>query len=100
MEAILLRGLGAGLVSNVTCVTTHVERGVTATLLGHIQPGLVATDAEVFFFAARHGFEELVLVVAGVRIVAGYAVANRGGMHGSLDVGRFLICVASNAKRG
>jgi hypothetical protein len=60
----------------------------------------VATEAEVFFFPAGSRLQELILVVAGVRIVAGEAVANRGRMHRPLDVGRFLVGVAGDAKRG
>ena len=78
MEAVLRRRFGAGLVGDMAGVAAHIERGMTAALLGHIQSGLVATEAEILFFVARKRLEELILVVAGVRIVAGEAVANRG----------------------
>ena len=99
MEAVLHRRFGAGLVGDVAGVAAHIESGVTAALLGHIQSGLVATEAEILFLAARNRLQELILVVAGVRIVAREAVANRGRMHRPLDVSRFLVRMAGDAKR-
>ena len=50
MEPVLRRGFGARLVSEVAGVAAHVERGVTAALLGYIQPCLVATAGRDFLF--------------------------------------------------
>ena len=72
---------------------------MTAALLRHVQSRLVATQAEVFFCLARQRLQQLILVVAGVRIVAGQAVAHRGRMHRPLDVGRLLVRMAGEAER-
>ena len=94
VEPVFLRRFGARLVGHVAGVAAHVERGMSAALLGHVQPGLMATQAEVLLFPARRRLQQLILVIAGVRIMATEAVANRGGMHRPLDVGRFLVCMA------
>ena len=52
MEPVLCRRFGARLVGEVAGVTAHIESGMTAALLGHIQSRLVATEAEVFLIAA------------------------------------------------
>ena len=100
MEAVLRRRVSARFVGGVAGVATHVERGVAAALLRHIESGLVAGAAEVLFRIARCRFEELEFVVAGVGIVASETVANRRGMHRSLYVRCLLVCVAGKAKRG
>ena len=58
----------------------------------------MTSAAEVLFFSTGHGFEELILVVAGVGIVTGKAVADRGRVNGSLDVGCFLIGVTGETE--
>jgi len=100
MEAVLRRRLGTCLVGDVAGVATHIERCMTAAFFRHIQSGLMATGAEVFLFTARGRLQELILVVAGVCIVAAEAVANRRGMHRTLDVSGFLIRMTGEAKRG
>ena len=52
MEPVLRSGVGARLVGEMACVTAHVEGGVNAAGLGHIQTGLVTSAAEVLFFPA------------------------------------------------
>jgi len=52
MEPVLRRRFGAGLVGEVAGFAAHVEGGMAAALLRHIQPGLMAGEAEVFLFAA------------------------------------------------
>ena len=99
MELVVHGRFGAGFVGNVAGVTAHVERGMAAALLWRVHSGLVATEAEVLFFGAGHGLEELILVVADVGIVASEAVAHRGGMHGALDARSPLIVMAGEAKR-
>ena len=88
---------GTGFVGDVAGVASHVERGMTAAFRGHIQPGGMATAAEVFFRIAGDGLEELILIVTAMRIVARETVANRRGMDRALDVGRLLVSVAGNA---
>ena len=100
MEAILHRGIRAGFVGGVAGVATHIERGVTAALFRDIQAGLVAIEAEIFLLTARGRLEELVLIGGGVRVVAGETVADRGRMHGALDVCRCFVGMAGEAERG
>jgi len=100
MEAILHRWIRSGFVGGVAGVAAHIERGMTAALFRDIEAGLMAIEAEVFLFASGDGFEELVLVIGGVRIVAGKAVADRGRMHGALDVRRCFVGMAGETKRG
>src|SRR5215472_6437755 len=100
VEPVFRGGFGPGLVGGVAGVAAHVERRMPAALLGGRQSGLVALAAEVFPLASRYRLEQLILVVAGVGIVAIEAVANRGRMDGPLDVGGFLVRVTGNAKGG
>ena len=100
MEPVLHGRRGARLVRQVAGIAPHVQRGMTAALFRNIQSGLVATEAEVLFFPARHRLQKLILVVARVRIVAGEAIAHRRRMHRPLDVRRFLVRMAGEAKPG
>jgi hypothetical protein len=100
MELVVHRRFGAGFVSYMAGVTAHIERGMTTAFFRDIQTCLVTTQAEVFPLVAGFGLQELILVVAGVRIVAGKAVADRRRMHHSLDVCRLFVGMACEAKVG
>jgi hypothetical protein len=100
MELIFHGRIRAGFVGYVTGVATHIEGGMTAALFRNVEAGLMATEAEVFFLISGGGFQELILVVAGVWIVASKAVANSGRMDRSLDVGCFLVSMAGDAEVG
>ena len=79
-------------------VAAHVQCGVATSLFRHIDARLVAIEAEVFLFASRSRLQELILVVAGMRTVAAQAIAHRGGVHRSFNVGCFFIRVAGDAQ--
>ena len=99
MEAIVHRWLCAGFVGDMAGVAADIERGVTASLLWHIQAGLMAIEAKILFFPAGRGLQKLILVIARVRVVAGEAVANRRRMDCSLDLVGFFVGMAGDAKR-
>jgi|SRR5450631_1345938 len=99
MEPILRCWLSPGLVRQVACVASHIERGVSAALFRNIRSGLVAIEAQVILSISRRRFAELILVVGGVRIMACKTIANRRRVHGSLYVARFLVSVAFETKR-
>ena len=65
----------------VAGVASHVEGGMAAALFGDVQSLSMAIQAEILSFISRFSFQQLVLVVAGVRIVALDAVANGWWMH-------------------
>ena len=98
MESVLRCRFGACLVRQMAGIATHIERRVSAAFLRHMQSRLVAREAEIFLHPTRHGFQQLILVVAGMRIVACQAVAHRGRMHRSFNIGRFLIRMTGKAK--
>lgn len=99
MEPILRSWLSSGLVRQVACVASHIERGVSAALFRNIRSGLVAIEAQVIFSISRRRFAELILVVGGVRIMACKTIANRRRMNSSLYVARLLVSVACETKR-
>ena len=80
----------AGLVRGVAGVASHVERGVTAAFFGNIESLFVAAEAKILLLVPRCRFQQLILVVAGVRIVALQAIAHRGRMHRALELGRIF----------
>src|SRR6202795_260408 len=84
----------ARLVGQMASLTAHVQRGVTTALFWNIQASLVAAQAEILFVGAGGCFQQLILVLGGMRIVALHAVANRGAVDHALDVGSILVGVA------
>jgi hypothetical protein len=52
MEAVFSRRLRSGFVGSVADIASHIERGMATALLRNVQTGLMATEAEVLFFAA------------------------------------------------
>ncbi len=98
MKTVVEGQLGARLVRDMAGVAAHVERGVTASLLWNIHALVVAGEAEIVFLVARHRLQQLELVVGGMRIVAGQAIAHSGLVDRALDLGRILVCVTSQAE--
>ena len=96
MESVFDCQFFSGLVGHMTGVAAHIESDVPAALVGNVEADAVAIEAKILFFSARNRLEELILVVAGVRIVAGETGANRGRVDSTLDIGRFLVRMASN----
>lgn len=88
----------ADLVRGVAGVASHVERGVAATFFGDVQSLFVAIEAEILAFVPRLRFQQLILVVAGVRVVTLDAVAHGRRMHRSFESGGVFICVATQAQ--
>jgi hypothetical protein len=86
----------SGLMRDVASVAAHVERGVAAAVLPWIlRANVVAGEAEIVFLIARGGFQQLILVVGSMRIVAGQAVANRWRVHVAPDLGGILIVMTA-----
>src|SRR5579862_7129937 len=94
-------GLAAlsGLMRDVASVAPHIECGVPAALLRHVQSLLVAIETKVLPLIARFRLQQLILVVALVRVVALDAVAHRRRMHRPLNRGRIFFRVATEAER-
>jgi len=81
-------------VRDVAGFAAHVEGGMPAAFFGHIQPGRMAAQAEVFFLVPRGRLQQLILIVRGVRIVTLHAVSNCRGMDRTFYVGRIFLGVA------
>jgi len=93
-----LRGV-AGLVSDVACLATHVERGMPAASLGDVHAHAVTRQAEVLLLRCSRGrLQQLVLVFRRVRIVAFEAFADSRAVDFPFDRGGFLVSVAGEAK--
>ena len=88
----------AGLMGHVAGFASHVERRVATAFVGNVQSDLVATEAEILFFSAGAGFEQLELVIAGVRIVALHAIAHCRAVHRAFEIGCVLVGVAGEAQ--
>src|SRR5271166_1815868 len=88
-----------GLMGYVAGVAAHIERGVSAAFRRHIQSLSMAIEAQVFALFTAGRFQQLVLVIRLMRIVAFNAIAHRRGMHGALQCGGVLIGMASQAER-
>ena len=88
----------ARLVRHVAGLASHVEGCVPATFIWNVQPGVVAAQAEILFLATRGRLEQLILVVAGVRVVALHAIANCRAVNLALDVSRILVRMAGHAE--
>ena len=86
MKTILSGRFSAGFVYRVARIATHIERRVTAALGGNVQALLVAGKAEVFFLAATCCFQQLVLVIRGMRIVTLQTVPYCRAVNRTLDV--------------
>ena len=90
--------LFAVLVARVATVATHVEGGVTTASGGNIQAGAVAGQAEIVFRCPGGCFEQDVLKVRTVGIVAGEAVAYRRTMDMPLNPGGILVLMTLQAQ--
>jgi hypothetical protein len=89
----------AGLMRDVASVAAHVEGGVAAAVFPRVfRANLVAGEAEIIVLIARGGFQQLILVVGGVRVVAFQTVANSWRVHMAFELGSVFIGVARKAK--
>ena len=75
------------LVRDMAGFATHIQRRVPAPRCGNVKTLRVASQAEVFALTARCRLQQLVLVIADVRIVALKAIANRWGMDFPFQIG-------------
>src|ERR1039457_3076953 len=89
----------ADLMGDVASVATHIQRGVPAAFVGNVESLRMAGQAEVFVGPAGSRYQQLVLVVAGVRIVTLEAITNGWRMNGALQVGSVFVGVAGEAER-
>src|SRR6202140_5994812 len=65
------------LMGAVASVTSQIERGMTAAFFRDVQSLFVAVEAEILPLVPRLRFPQLILVIAGVRVVTLDAVAHR-----------------------
>src|SRR5208282_4036403 len=89
----------AHLVSDVTGVASHVEGGMAAALVGHLQTLLMTAEAQVIGFASGGGLEQQVLVGRSVGIVTLDAILGGGGVNLTHVRRRgLLVCMAFEAE--
>src|SRR5579864_3308911 len=88
----------SGLVRHMAGFASHVERRVATALLWNLQPNLVTAEAEILFLSTGTRLQQLVLVVARVRIVALHAIPNRRAMHGAFEIGGVFVGMAGEAQ--
>src|ERR1700758_2746124 len=77
---------------------SQVERRVTTAFFWNLQPDLVTAEAEILLLSTGARFEQLVLVVARVRVVALHAIPNRRAMHGAFEIGGVFVGMAGEAQ--
>ena len=99
MKAILRRRLRAGLVGGWQVSHPMSSAACRLPLSETCSPVLMTAQAEIFFLIARLSLQQLVLVVARVRIVARQAIAHSRRMHRSLDIRGLLVRMAGDAQR-
>lgn len=88
----------ADLMGDVASLATHIQRCVTAALVGDVQPLLVAGEAQIFACAAGSWLQQLVLVGCRVRVMTLEAVADRWRMDRALKISGILIGVTGEAQ--
>src|SRR5579864_7969450 len=88
----------SGLVRHMAGFASQVERRMTTAFFRNVQPDLVTAEAEVLFLSTSTRLQQLVLVVARVRIVALHAIADRRAMHGALEIGSVFVGMAGEAR--
>ena len=85
-------------VRDVAGVAAHVEGCMPAAFLGNVLADLVATQTEVFFLISRDWFEQLILILRSMRIVALHAVTHSRRMNRTFHVGGILVGVAGQTE--
>ena len=90
MKIKLLLALFAGLVRDVAGFAAHIQRYVTAALLGHIHARVVAAQTKVLFLITGRRLQQLKFIVGLMWIVAFQAVASAGGCTLPLISAAFL----------
>lgn len=90
----------ASLVCHVAGIASHVQRGVTAAVLGDIDTNLVAGKAKVRILSvSADRLEQLVPVVGSVRLVAFHTVANCRSVNLAFNIRSFFVSVAGDTER-
>jgi hypothetical protein len=84
-------------VSYMTCLATRVQRGVPAAIFRNVKANIVAAQTEILFLITGRWFEQLVLVVRGMRVMTLYAIANCGRMYRTFHSSSILVRMAANA---
>src|ERR1700688_2852886 len=82
----------------VASVASQIERGMTAAFFRDVQSLFVAIETEILALVPRLRFQQLILIVAGVRVVTLDAVAHRRRMHRAFEGRRVFLRVASQAE--
>ncbi len=88
----------------VLCVRWHVSHPISSAawrlpLSDTCSPVLWQLRQRFSFSSPDFGFDQLILVVARVRVMARQAIAHRRRMHRSLDIRSLLVRMATDAKR-
>ena len=89
----------SGFVGHVTGVAAHVQRCVPAAFFRDVHSCGVAGQAKVIFLIARGSFQQLILVIGFVRIVALQAIANRGLVDRTFYICGILVRVTGETER-
>src|ERR1700686_1054004 len=82
----------------VASVASQIERGMTAAFFRDVQSLFVAIETEILALVPRLRFQQLILVIAGVRVVTLDAVAHRRRMHRAFEGRGVFLRVASQAE--
>src|SRR5580692_2260186 len=85
-------------VRDVAGVAAHVEGCMPAAFLGNVLADPVATQTEVFFLISRDWFQQLILILRSMRIVALHAVTHSRRMNRTFYVGGILVGVAGQTE--
>ena len=88
----------SGFVRHMAGLASHVERRVTTAFFWNVQPDLVTAEAEILFLSTGTRLQQLVLVVARVRIMALQAIADRRTMNCTFEIGSVFVGMAGEAQ--
>ena len=88
----------SGLMCDMAGIAAHVEGGVAAAFFRNVQALFMAIKAEILALIPRRGLKQLILVVAGVRIVTLDAIAHGRRMHAAFEGGGVFVGMATEAK--
>src|ERR1700687_373974 len=87
-----------GLVSGVAGLASQIKRPMAAAFCRDVQPLCVALETEILALVSRLGLQQLILIVAGVRVVTLDAVAHRWRMHRTFEGRGVFLRMASQAE--
>lgn len=99
MVVVLNLALLASLVGYVTGLAAHIEGCMPAAFVRNVHPLGMALEAQVLALISGVSFDQLVLVVGLMRVMALDAVPDCGRMYGSLQISGVFVGMAGNTNR-